>query len=340
MKPPAGVSDALPETCRLIVTRTNEPGVASAAQAIGSGQNQVSECEASAREEPRSLATATPAAPVARFIRASENSTASSEVIEPREKTRESRITDDALSELDGLAAVGKPFFLSVSLPVPHAPWEVGEPYYSLHPRSQIKLPANHHSIEPADRSTAAFRFGQLLGEDGMREYLGVYYGLVSMMDWNVGRILDALHRRGMDSNTLVIFTADHGDMQGGHGCYDRSTFSMYEETTRVPLLIRWPGHAPADKVIRTQAASCDISPTILDYLGATAAACDPWREPAALHRGPRGPQTGDVLRAGARSGAFSTIGPQLRVEIFLRFERRFPALQPGKGSGRNGKSD
>jgi hypothetical protein len=42
----------------------------------------------------------------------------------------------------------------------------------------------------------------------------------------------------------------------------------MCEETTRVPLLIRWPGHAPAGKVIRTQAGSCDISPTILDYLG------------------------------------------------------------------------
>jgi len=187
---------------------------------------------------------------------------------QPREKTRESRITDDTLGELDKLAAAGKPFFLTVSLPAPHAPWEIGEPYYSLHPRSQIKLPANRHSIEAADRSTAAFRFGQLLGEDGMREYLGVYYGLVSMMDWNVGRILDALHRRGVDRNTLVIFTADHGDMQGGHGCYDKTTFSMYEETTRVPLLIRWPGHAPAGKVIRTQAGSCDISPTILDYLG------------------------------------------------------------------------
>ena len=63
MKPPNGVSEALPETCRLMVTGTNEPGVASAAHAIGSGQNHVSKCDASAREEPRSLATATPAAP-------------------------------------------------------------------------------------------------------------------------------------------------------------------------------------------------------------------------------------------------------------------------------------
>jgi arylsulfatase A-like enzyme len=118
----------------------------------------------------------------------------------------------------------------------PHAPWESGEPYYSLHPRPRIELPANRRAVEPADKSTAAWRFGQLLGDVGMREYVGVYYGLVAMMDWNVGRLLDSLRRLGLERDTRVIFGADHGDIQGGHGCYDKSTFSMYEETTRVPL--------------------------------------------------------------------------------------------------------
>jgi len=184
----------------------------------------------------------------------------------PREKMSESHITDDALRELDRLA--GKPFFLTVSLPAPHAPWEVGEPYYSLHPRAGIALPANRNGIEPADRTTAAWRFGQLLGDDGMREWLGVYRGLVSMVDWNVGRLLDALRARNLDRDTLVILTADHGDMQGGHGCYDKTTFSIYEETSRIPLIVRMPGRVPAGKQVHTQAGSCDIQPTILDYLG------------------------------------------------------------------------
>jgi arylsulfatase A-like enzyme len=184
----------------------------------------------------------------------------------PRERMVESHITDDAIRELDRLA--GKPFFLTVSLPAPHAPWEVGEPYYSLHPRAGIQLPANRNAIEPADRSTAAWRFGQLLGDDGMREWLGVYRGLVSMVDWNVGRLLEALRQRKLDRDTLVVFTADHGDMQGGHGCYDKTTFSIYEETSRVPMIIRFPGRAPAGKQVRTQAGSCDVQPTILDYLG------------------------------------------------------------------------
>jgi arylsulfatase A-like enzyme len=91
---------------------------------------------------------------------------------------------------------------------------------------------------------------------------------MVSMMDANLGRILDELDRLGETDNTLVIFTADHGDMQGGHGMYDKTSYSMYEETTRVPLLLRYPGRIPAGKTVHTQAGTCDISPTILDYLG------------------------------------------------------------------------
>ena len=181
------------------------------------------------------------------------------------EMSPESRITDEAIRELDRLA--GKPFLLTVSLPAPHAPWEVGEPYYSMHKRASIALPANRNSVEPVDRTTAAWRFGQLLGEDGMREYLGVYYGLISMVDWNIGRLLDALKNRSLERDTLVIFTADHGDMHGGHGMYDKQTYSMYEETTRVPLILRWPGKIAAGKTVRTQAGSCDLHPTILDYL-------------------------------------------------------------------------
>ena len=78
-----------------------------------------------------------------------------------------------------------------MSLPAPHALWVINEPYYSLHDRAQIPLPANRDSVQDVDRQTSPWRFGQLLGDDGMREYMGVYYGMVSMMDANFGRILD-----------------------------------------------------------------------------------------------------------------------------------------------------
>ena len=184
----------------------------------------------------------------------------------PVDQTEEAWIADRAIRTLQQLA--DKPFFLTVSFPAPHALWVINEPYYSLHERAGIPLPANRHSVQDVDRKTAAWRFGQLLGEEGLREYLGVYYGMVSMMDDNLGRILDELGRLGRDEDTLVIFTADHGDMQGGHGMYDKTSYSMYEETTRVPLLLRLPGRIPAGKTAQTQAGSCDIFPTVLDYLG------------------------------------------------------------------------
>ena len=184
----------------------------------------------------------------------------------PVEHTEEAWIADRAIETLAQLA--GKPFFMTVSFPAPHALWVINEPYYSLHERQRIRLPANRDSVRGVDRETPAWRFGQLLGTDGMREYLGVYYGMVSMMDANLGRILAELERLGEEDKTLVVFTADHGDMQGGHGMYDKTSYSMYEETTRVPLLLRYPGKIPAGKTIKTHAGTCDISPTILDYLG------------------------------------------------------------------------
>ncbi len=184
----------------------------------------------------------------------------------PAEHTEEAWIADRAIASLRELN--GKPFFLTVSFPAPHALWVVNEPYYSLHDRASIPLPANRHSVQDVDRQTSPYRFGQLLGDAGLREYTGVYYGMVSMMDANLDRILDELKRLGREEDTLVIFTADHGDMLGGHGMYDKVSYSMYEETTRVPLLMKLPGSIPADGTIQTQAGSCDVSPTILDYLG------------------------------------------------------------------------
>ncbi len=183
----------------------------------------------------------------------------------PLENTEEAWIADRAIEALGQVS--DDPFFLTVSFPAPHALWVINEPYYSLHLRSRIPLPANRQSVQDGDRNTSAWRFGKLLGGDGMREYLGVYYGMVSMMDANLGRILDELQQLGHEDDTLVIFTADHGDMQGGHGMYDKTSYSLYEETTRVPLLLRYPRRIPAGKTMRTQAGTCDVSPTILDYL-------------------------------------------------------------------------
>lgn len=184
----------------------------------------------------------------------------------PIENTHESWIADTAIQQMEKLA--DKPFFLTVSFPAPHAPWIVNEPYYSMYERSRIPLPENRKAVEEIDRETPSWQFGRLLGDEGFREYLGVYYGMVSMVDWNIGRVLSALARLKKEANTLVILAPDHGDMQGGHAMYGKMNFSFYEETTRIPLILRFPGNIAAGTTVRTQAGLCDLYPTILDYLG------------------------------------------------------------------------
>ncbi len=183
----------------------------------------------------------------------------------PNAHTQETWLTNLAIQQMEKMVA--KPFFLTVSLPAPHAPWAINDPYYSMYERARIPLPENRRFVEPVDRRTDAWILGQALGDEGLREYLGVYYGMCSMVDWNVGRLLDALRRLDLERNTLTIFVADHGDMQAGHSMYGKTNFSIYEETTRIPMLMRFPGKIPAGRVVDTQAGLADIRPTILDYL-------------------------------------------------------------------------
>jgi len=97
---------------------------------------------------------------------------------------------------------------------------------------------------------------------------LRCYMGLVSMVDALYGRILDALDRLGLAENTLVLYTADHGDMQGAHGMADKSITGYYDEILRVPLIVRYPGRVPAGSVLGCAASSVDLMPTLLDFAG------------------------------------------------------------------------
>jgi arylsulfatase A-like enzyme len=73
------------------------------------------------------------------------------------------------------------------------------------------------------------------------------YLGTITLLDLQVGRLLEALDRLGLAEDTVVVYTTDHGDMCGGHGMVDKHMV-MYDDVTRVPLIVRWPGHAAAGR--------------------------------------------------------------------------------------------
>ncbi|MGB7294623.1 MAG: sulfatase [Candidatus Aminicenantales bacterium] len=98
------------------------------------------------------------------------------------------------------------------------------------------------------------------------RRYMEDYLGCIAAVDESVGRVLDALERSGASGNTLVIYTSDQGFFLGDHGWYDKRF--MYEESLRMPLLIKLPGSIPAGSVNDELVLNLDFGPTFLDLAG------------------------------------------------------------------------
>ncbi len=92
-------------------------------------------------------------------------------------------------------------------------------------------------------------------------------YDFTSLVDAQIGRVLDRLDQLGLMDDTLVIFTSDHGDMIGSHGGLFDKGF-MYEEAHRVPLIVRWPTRFDGGQKCHELVYNMDLMPTILDILG------------------------------------------------------------------------
>jgi arylsulfatase A-like enzyme len=99
------------------------------------------------------------------------------------------------------------------------------------------------------------------------------YYGLIREVDDWVGALLDKLDELGLTENTLVVFMSDHGEMLGAHGMREKNIF--YEESLRVPLMIRFPGRIAAGVEVDEPVSLVDVYATILDYLEVEAGPCD-----------------------------------------------------------------
>ncbi len=112
-----------------------------------------------------------------------------------------------------------------------------------------------------------AFLRANLRGADLVRwkyqRYIKDYLRCVAAVDDSVGRTLDALAALGLDENTIVVYTSDQGFYLGDNGWYDKRW--MYEESLRMPLLVRWPGQVPAGSEVSALVQNIDFAPTLLD---------------------------------------------------------------------------
>lgn len=152
-----------------------------------------------------------------------------------------------AISMLDAMAADSRPFCLVVGYQAPHYPEQPSPAYEALYRDTVFPVDDEAAAVEPytptfnprspEDRSQCPDfrRYG-----GSMAEYKRLYAAMVSQVDDGVGRILQALKARGLYEDTMIVFTSDHGDMQGSHGLTNKGV--PYELSAGIPLIVRCPG--------------------------------------------------------------------------------------------------
>jgi arylsulfatase A-like enzyme len=169
----------------------------------------------------------------------------------------------------------GEPFVLYVNFLEPHPPYD--GPFDHLYQPDRIELPPNF-GIPPAEGEPLAYRAksvydrnikfpGMDLGtEAGWRRAIANYYGNITHIDGAVGGILDTLEELGLADHTIVVHTADHGEMLGAHGIGQKEV--MYEEAVKVPWLMRIPSLGRKQRLIKGRFSHIDLVPTLLDLMG------------------------------------------------------------------------
>jgi arylsulfatase A-like enzyme len=173
--------------------------------------------------------------------------------IDPHITPEQSRLAwgaDHTIRLLTQFAQESNPFFLYWGLNEPHLPNVVPDPYFSMYPPEQISpWPSFPDSLQNKPYIQHQQRRTWQVDNwtwDKWAPLVSRYLGEISLLDAQIGRVLQTLEALDLVNNTLVIYTADHGDLCGGHGMLDKH-FIMYDDVVRVPLIMRWPGVVEAN---------------------------------------------------------------------------------------------
>ena len=177
---------------------------------------------------------------------------------------------------IEFIRANGEGQFFSFNCFDPHHPFDPPADYLERFPMEDMPLPSVHPNeahqqttFQKLDREWAHNQPGEFetgaMSDDDRRQVYAAYMAMISLIDDQVGRILEALRETGQDRDTLVVFMSDHGEMLGDHGIYFKGPH-FYDCQMRVPLVIRWPGGSVnAGRRIEGLVELVDLAPTLLD---------------------------------------------------------------------------
>ena len=159
-----------------------------------------------------------------------------------------------------------EPFFAYIAFTSPHDPRTPPAPYDSMYDPDDIELPPNFVPEHPFDIGIRDIRdellAGYPRGEDEIKRHIADYYGMISHMDMDIGRILETLDARGLSDNTIVVYTSDHGLGVGQHGLMGKQ--NLYDHSMRIPLIMRGPG-IPRGLTCGALLYLLDLYPTLLE---------------------------------------------------------------------------
>ena len=170
------------------------------------------------------------------------------------------------------------PFFALCSFVDPHHPFDPPAPYSQMYDPDKLSVPVRREGeLEDKPPHFRRHREGRgcsnekydyrKLSDHEWGEVKAAYYGMVSLIDYNIGRILQALKEAGLEEDTLIMFTNDHGELLGDHGLLFKGPFH-YDCLIKAPMIVQWPGAVPKGSRYNQITEHVDIMPTLLDLAG------------------------------------------------------------------------
>lgn len=194
----------------------------------------------------------------------------------PKEHHQTTWIGDRSIDYLTAHPA-DQPFFLWTSFVRPHSPMVPPAPYDTMYNPDAMPLPLwdeGEVDLWPEAYRKRHFADGETHSSIGMykipdaewQQVKAFYYGMITHIDDEIGRMIATLEARGMLENTLILFTTDHGEMLGDHHLMFKGT--SYDVVTNVPIIIRQPDSPAPGAMRHLLASSIDLVPTVLDLLG------------------------------------------------------------------------
>ncbi len=179
----------------------------------------------------------------------------------------------EAIGKLDELAASGEPFFLALGFYRPHTPFVAPKRFFAQYNPEHIEIPETSEGYletlpERAQKSIRRKQNPAVLEAELAQEIKAAYFATVSFVDEQIGRVLRKLEETGLDQNTVVVITSDHGYHLGEHGHWQKET--LFQNATQVPLLMYDPSSTQSGSMNDVPVELIDIYPTLMELTGIT----------------------------------------------------------------------